>query len=177
MQIPMESAFFLPKKEGPMKKVCFPDETVIAGVRFLRDEFGSYRPISTKSSKLHIRKPADALPALSNLRWANQEIFAVLTLNGGHQLIKVHEVTRGLVNQSQIHPRETFHVAIADNAVSILLAHNHPSGNVEPSESDLIATRRLVEVSKTLGIPIIDHLIIVRDGFLSLRERFPAYFA
>jgi DNA repair protein RadC len=155
----------------------FPEETVIAGVRFLRDAFGSYRPVGMEPNKLRIRKPADALPALVNLRWADQEIFAVLTLNGAHQVIKVHEVTRGLVNQSQIHPRETFHVAIADNAVSILLAHNHPSGNAEPSESDLAATRRLVEVSKTLGIPIIDHLIIVRDGFLSLREKFPAYFA
>jgi DNA repair protein RadC len=127
--------------------------------------------------RLRIRTPKDALPVLGTLRASAQENFVVVTLDGNNQVIKVHAVTVGLANQSQIHPRETFHPAVADRAVSILLAHNHPSGNLEPSESDLAATRRLVEVSKTLGIPILDHLIVSEGGFLSLRERFPAYFA
>lgn len=127
--------------------------------------------------RLRIRTPKDALPVLGALRSSSQENFVVVTLDGNNQVIKVHPVTVGLANQSQIHPRETFHPAIADRAVSILLAHNHPSGNLEPSESDLAATRRLVEVSKTLGIPILDHLIVSNGGFLSLRERYPAYFA
>lgn len=127
--------------------------------------------------RLRIRTPKDALPVLGALRASAQENFVVVTLDGNNQVIKVHPVTVGLANQSQIHPRETFHPAIADRAVSILLAHNHPSGNLEPSESDLAATRRLVEVSKTLGIPILDHLIVSDGGFLSLRERYPAYFA
>ena len=126
--------------------------------------------------KLRIRSPLDALPALGFLRASAQENFLVLTLDGSNQLIKVHPVTVGLANQSQIHPRETFYHAIQDRAVSIMLAHNHPSGNLEPSESDLTATRRLVEVSKTLGIPVLDHLIVCENGFLSLREKYPAYF-
>lgn len=126
--------------------------------------------------RLRIRTPKDALPMLAFLRASAQENFVVITLDGNNQVIKLHPVTVGLANQSQIHPRETFHPAVADRAVSILIAHNHPSGNLEPSESDLAATRRLVEVSRTLGIPILDHLIVTDAGFLSLRERFPACF-
>jgi DNA repair protein RadC len=126
--------------------------------------------------RLRIRHPKDALPVLGALRSSSQENFVVVTLDGNNQVIKVHPVTVGLANQSQIHPRETFHVAIADRAVSILIAHNHPSGNLEPSESDLAATRRLSEVSRTVGIPILDHLIVCESGVLSLRERFPNCF-
>lgn len=126
--------------------------------------------------KVKIRTPKDAMPLLGALRNATQESVVVLTLDGNNQVIKVHPITRGLANQSQIHPRETFHPAIQDRAVSILVAHNHPSGNLEPSESDLIATRRLVEVAKTLGIPLLDHMIVSEGGFLSIRERYPAYF-
>lgn len=154
-----------------------PKTKTICGIRFVRDPFGIYKPDHVNVPPIKVRKPADILPALSNLRAAEQEIVAVATLDGNNQLIRVHEVTRGLVNQCQLHPRETFFVAIADKAVSIMVAHNHPSNNPEPSESDLIATRRLVEVSKTIGIPLLDHLIIIRDGFSSLRERYPAYFS
>jgi len=126
--------------------------------------------------KLKIRRPQDALPVLGSLRESPQENFVVLTLDGSNQLIKVHPVTVGLANQSQIHPRETFHPAVQDRAVSIMVAHNHPSGNLEPSESDLAATRRLVDASKTLGIPVLDHIIVAESGFLSLRERHPECF-
>lgn len=134
------------------------------------------RRFLTARKKIKIRTPKDAMPLLGGLRSAAQESVVVLTLDGNNQVIKVHPITRGLANQSQIHPRETFYPAIQDRAVSILVAHNHPSGNLEPSESDLIATRRLVEVSKTLGIPLLDHMIVSEGGFLSIRERFPAYF-
>jgi DNA repair protein RadC len=134
------------------------------------------RRFLTGRQKVRIRVPKDALPLLGSLRKAAQESVLVLTLDGCNQVIKVHTITRGLANQSQIHPRETFFPAIQDRAVSVMVAHNHPSGNVEPSESDLIATRRLVAVSKTLGIPVLDHVIVSEVGFLSIRERFPAYF-
>jgi DNA repair protein RadC len=134
------------------------------------------RRFLTARKKLKVRTPKDALPLLGALREAAQECVMVLTLDGNNQVIKAHTITRGLANQSQIHPRETFYPAIQDRAVSILVAHNHPSGNLEPSEADLIATRRLVEVSKTLGIPVVDHLIVAEGGFLSIRERYPAYF-
>lgn len=142
---------------------------ILASIEFSR------RFLTTKR-KIKIRTPKDALPMLTALRMGRQESVVVLTLDGNNQIIKMHSITLGLANQSQIHPRETFFPAIEDRAVSIMVAHNHPSGNLEPSESDLIATRRLVEVSKTMGIPILDHLIVSEFGFMSLRERFPAYF-
>ncbi|MEO7957826.1 MAG: DNA repair protein RadC [Fibrobacteria bacterium] len=134
------------------------------------------RRFLTGRRKIKIRTPKDAMPLLGSLRKAAQESVVVITLDGNNQVIKTHAITRGLANQSQIHPRETFHPAIQDRAVSILVAHNHPSGNLEPSESDLIATRRLVEVSKTLGIPVLDHMIVSEGGFLSIREKYPGYF-
>ncbi|MEO7427221.1 MAG: DNA repair protein RadC [Fibrobacteria bacterium] len=134
------------------------------------------RRFLTARKKVKIRTPKDAIPLLGALRVAAQESVMVLTLDGNNQVIKAHPITRGLANQSQIHPRETFYPAIQDRAVSILVAHNHPSGNLEPSDADLIATRRLVEVSKTLGIPVLDHVIVSEGGFLSIRERYPAYF-
>ena len=128
------------------------------------------------AKKTKIRKPNDALPFLAQIRTLEQECVMVLTLDGNNQVINTHIATMGLANQSQIHPRETYKWAIRSNAVSIMIAHNHPSGNLEPSESDLVATRRLVEVSKTIGIPLLDHLIVSSEGFVSLRERYPAYF-
>lgn len=153
-------------------------KTVIEGVTYIRDAFGCYVPESASllARKVKVRTPKDALPALAEIRNCSQEIFMVLDLDGNNQIISARKVTVGLVNQSQIHPRETFRGAIQSNAVSIFVAHNHPSGNLEPSESDLAATRRLVEVGKTIGIPLLDHVIVSPEGFISLRERFPSYF-
>lgn len=149
---------------------------IIEGVIYVRDKFGCYLPESYLTQKVKVRTANDALPALSMIRLSPQEVFMVLDLDGNNQIITAREVTVGLVNQSQVHPRETFRGAILSNAVSILVAHNHPSGNLEPSEADLLATRRLVEVSKTIGISLLDHIIVGVSGFTSLRERFPAYF-
>lgn len=142
---------------------------IVASVEFSR-RFLWTRP------RVRIRTPADAVPLFGKLKSASQEEFMVLTLDGSNQAIKTHTVTIGLVNQSQIHPREAFHPAIRDKAVSVMVAHNHPSGNLEASEADLLTTRRLVEVSRVLGIPLLDHLIVGFSGFSSLRERHPAYF-
>ena len=134
------------------------------------------RRFLTRRRKVRIRKPMDALPLLANLRGRRQECFAVLTLDGVHQVIKTHEITVGLANQSQVHPRETFACAVEDRAVGIFVAHNHPSGSLDPSTDDLITTRRLADAGRLLGIPLIDHLIVGDEGFVSLRERFPDYF-
>lgn len=126
--------------------------------------------------RIQVRTPRDVLPVLAQLKQSPQEQFVVVTLDGANQVIRVHTVTQGLVNQSQIHPRETFHPAIEDRAVSVIIAHNHPSGSLEASQSDLLATRRLVEVSTLVGIPVMDHLILSPKGFLSLREAHPECF-
>lgn len=125
---------------------------------------------------IKIRTPTDILPLLESEKYLKQETVILFTLDGNNQVIKKHVISLGLANSSSIHPRETFAPAIEDRAVSIFLAHNHPSGNLEPSEADLVATRRMVEVSKIMGIPILDHIIISQNGFISLRERYPSYF-
>jgi DNA repair protein RadC len=162
--------------EGQHRAPTLPNRKTIGGVVFVRDRFGGYIPESYLKARTKVRTPKDAMPALSVIRLSPQETVVVIDLDGNNQIIETREITRGLVNQSQIHPREIFRGAIVNNAVSILVAHNHPSGNLEPSEADLIATRRLVEVSKTIGIAVVDHLIVTTDGFLSIRERYPAYF-
>lgn len=123
-----------------------------------------------------MRTPSDFLPRLQDLKFADVEHVVVFTLDGNNQIMNRHHVSQGLANQSQIHCREVFRPAILDGAVSVVVAHNHPSGAVEPSESDLIATRRLTEAARIIGISLLDHMIVSRIGHLSLREKYPAYF-
>ncbi len=149
----------------------------IEGVEYKNLGKGVYvRASMVREAMGKVRTPKDIVPLLAAESVAEQETVILFTLDGNNQVISKHLVTQGLVNQSQIHPREVFRPAIHDNAVSIILAHNHPSGNLDPSESDLVATRRIVEVSKTVGIPVLDHIIVSSKGFLSIRERFPGYF-
>src|SRR5690606_3038801 len=129
-----------------------------------------------RSHRVRVRKASDALPHLATLRARRQECFVVLTLDGSHQVSRAHEVTIGLANQSQVHPRETFACALEDRAVGIMIAHNHPSGSLDPSPDDLAVTRRLAEAGRMLGIPLLDHLIVASAGFTSLRERYPDCF-
>ena len=79
-------------------------------------------------------------------------------------------VAIGIVNRSLVHPREVFRRAITDNAAAIIVAHNHPSGSLEPSDEDHEVTRRLVEAGQLLGISVLDHLVISREGYFSFLE-------
>jgi DNA repair protein RadC len=133
-------------------------------------------PFPARRDRVKVRRPQDALPLLADIRSAEQETFNVIVLDGSHQLISVHIVTVGLANQSQVHPRETFKWAIRNNGVSVMIAHNHPSGNLDPSESDLACTRRLCEAGRVIGIPVIDHIIVTTEGWVSLREQNPECF-
>ncbi|RLA69549.1 MAG: hypothetical protein DRG24_08260 [Epsilonproteobacteria bacterium] len=99
-----------------------------------------------------------------------QEYFLVLTLNGASHLIEKRIISIGTLNQSLVHPREVFADAISDRAAGIIIAHNHPSGQLEASHEDKMVTKRLKEVGKLMGIELLDHVILTRDGFLSLRE-------
>lgn len=94
-----------------------------------------------------------------------------LSLTGAHEVIETRVVTVGLLDSNQVHPREVFADPIADRAACVLLAHNHPSGTLEASPEDLALTRRLVKAGDLLGIRVLDHLIVTRDGHLSLKER------
>lgn len=153
-------------------------EVKIKGQIYYRDIQGNLISAACirEAQSERISSPGILFPLLSEERVAPQEHFIVFTLDGQNKVINKHVVTKGLVNQSQIHPRETFYPAIKDNAVSIIVAHNHPSGNTDPSESDLAATKRLVEASKLLGIPLLDHLIVTAFQYVSLRDRYPTLF-
>lgn len=107
------------------------------------------------------------------LPWAGkrQECFLVVTLDGAGQIIQVHEITKGIANKTMVHPREVFRVALLDAACSVIIAHNHPSGSTEPSNEDLQITTRLNEAGKVMGIDVLDHIIISRKSYCSLRER------
>lgn len=101
----------------------------------------------------------------------NQENVMALYLNTKNEIIKKDIVFIGSLNTSVAHPREIFNRAISYSAARIILAHNHPSGNVEPSEADLSFTRRMMDAGELLGIEVLDHFIIGENSYLSLREK------
>ena len=120
------------------------------------------------SRAISVIAPEDLLSRLAGLKFEPQEHFVVVTLNSANYVINVHDVTSGLVNQTPIAPREAFAKAIEDRAVSVILAHNHPSGSTEPSEQDFAITRVLCAAGKVLQIPVIDHIIVGKGGYTSM---------
>lgn len=101
---------------------------------------------------------------------AKQEEFHIVTLDTKHQVIDTHQITVGTLDASLVHPREVFRRAIKDAAASILLVHNHPSGDPTPSQADRAVTDRLTDVGKLIGIDVIDHIVLGRERSVSLRS-------
>lgn len=118
-----------------------------------------------------ITGPDDVLHAWPELVSAEREVFGVLVMNARHHATRRVVVSIGSLNASIVHPREVFRVAILYSAASLVLVHNHPSGDPAPSEEDLSITRRLVSVGDTVGIGVLDHVIISSRGIVSLRAR------
>lgn len=105
----------------------------------------------------------DAVEQLKDLRSKRQECFAALTLDGANRLISNEIVFQGTLDRSIIHPREIFARAIEDRAASIIVAHNHPSGNPRPSEKDIAVTKRIREAGELLGIKVLEHIIVTQN--------------
>ena len=105
----------------------------------------------------------------SKLKDYHKEHFYIIALNSRNQSIA--EVSIGSLNASIVHPREVFAEAIKNKAASVVFAHNHPSGDPEPSEDDLVLTKRLVESGKILGIEVFDHIIVAKDEFFSFKDK------
>ena len=118
----------------------------------------------------HIRTPSDLIPFVNHFAMSEKEHFLSVTLNGGHDIIQIHVVAVGTCNRLSVHPRDVFADAIKDNAAGIILCHNHPSGNSEPSSEDVETTRSLLKVSEIVGIPILDHIIIDYNSYYSFME-------
>ncbi len=119
---------------------------------------------------VRIREAKDVLPLLQHLADRKQEHFIVISLNGAYEVIATRIVTVGLVNLCQIHPREVFSDPISDRACAVIVAHNHPSGELKASTEDLEVTKRLRSAGDILGIKVLDHIIFSKRGFISLQE-------
>lgn len=129
-----------------------------------------------KENAVAITTPTDAiepiLKELERIKFKEVECFVCITLSGDHKIIGTYIVSQGLVNQTLVHAREVFRPAISDNAAAIIIAHNHPSGNLEPSLRDRDTTRRMKQAGDILGIPVLDHLIVSPSvkGYFSFLE-------
>ena len=100
----------------------------------------------------------------------SQEYFLTITLDGASHIIETRTVFIGTLNQSLVHPREVFADAIADRAAGIIIAHNHPSGTLSPSQADIQITHRLNDVAKLVGIELLDHVILTKEGYYSFSD-------
>jgi len=123
------------------------------------------------SHGVRIVKPDDLLPLVADMRGERQEHFVCITLNGAGEVIEKRTITVGLLNHSLVHPREVFADAITDRAASIICVHNHPSGSLEPSSQDIAITHQLRDAGALLGIQLLDHIIVTKAGFVSVKER------
>lgn len=129
-------------------------------------------PELARKPKIYARSPRDIF---ENFRFLFadhvRERFVVFWLNSANRVCGFEVVTEGTLNSSLVHPREVFRGAIVATSAAIIVAHNHPSGNTEPSAEDLSITKQLVEAGKTVGIPVHDHIIFADDTYTSFAER------
>ncbi len=133
---------------------------------------GSRASTGLAPQKMRIRSPADAYELLrSDLASEKRELFVTILMDIRGCVINHQVVAIGTLSSVSLHPREIFYPAIRHKAASILLAHNHPSGDPTPSKEDLDLTSSLIDAGKLMGIPVNDHIIIAEKGFISLRER------
>ncbi|MFA4817428.1 MAG: DNA repair protein RadC [Parcubacteria group bacterium] len=132
-------------------------------------EFGK-RLLKDKPEKL-VLQPEDVYRELRDLRQNKKEHFVVFYLDTHSREIKRETISIGTLNANLIHPREVFESAIKNNAAQIIVAHNHPSGIVDPSEDDIKITKRLVDAGKLLGIDVLDHIIVGDAGYFSFKNK------
>ena len=147
---------------GPAKAT-----TIVAAVELGKRTF-KFRP----NERATVDSPASAAAVLSNdLMWQNQERFAVLMLDVKNCLLATKVLTIGTATETLIHPREIFRETVRQGATKLIIAHNHPSGNLEPSAEDLYLTEQLLQGSQYLDIPLLDHLILGNGNHQSLRQK------
>jgi len=142
---------------GPAKAT-----TILAALEFAR------RRIHPEGFK--IGQPPDILPLIQHMADRKQEHFLCISLNGAYEVIAVRTVSVGLVNKTQVHPREVFADPLTDRATAIIVAHNHPAGTLSPSKDDIAITRQLKSAGETLGIRLLDHIIFNNKGYYSFLE-------
>lgn len=146
---------------GPAKAA-----TIIAAVELGKRTF-QFRP----TEKITVDSPAAAAAVLSHeLMWQNQEHFAVIMLDIKNHLLASKILTIGTATETLIHPREIFRETVRQGSTKLIIAHNHPSGNLEPSPEDICLTEQLLKGAQCLEIPLLDHLILGNGNYCSLRQ-------
>jgi DNA repair protein RadC len=123
-----------------------------------------------KPEGLKIKFPIDVLPLIRHYGDRKQEHFLCISINGANEVMNIRVITIGLINKSQVHPREVFADVIAERASAIIIAHNHPVGDLQPSNEDINITRKLKEAANLLGINLLDHIIFNSKGYYSFVE-------
>ncbi|MEW6377369.1 MAG: DNA repair protein RadC [Thermodesulfobacteriota bacterium] len=135
-------------------------------------ELGKREDLEPELINFDIKNPEAVVKAIrASIKNKAKEHFKLILLNPRNKIIGISTVSVGTLNASLVHPREVFKDAIVHSAASVVLTHNHPSGDPEPSEDDLKITKKLVDSGKILGIEVLDHIIIAKNGFLSFKER------
>lgn len=124
-----------------------------------------------KPEGFKISFPADVLPLIQHYADRKQEHFLCISLNGSNEVIAVRVISVGLVNKTPVHPREVFAEAITDRASAVIVAHNHPSGDVEPGKGDIEITKQLKSAGEILGIKLLDHIIFNRTAYYSFLQK------
>lgn len=135
---------------------------VLAAIEFAR------RRIKPEGAK--ISTPTDLLPHIRHYADRKQEHFLCASINGANEVLNIRVVSIGLIDRSPVHPREVFADALSDRASAVIVAHNHPSGGVEPSQSDINITAQLKAAGEIVGIELLDHIIFNKTGYFSFLE-------
>lgn len=135
---------------------------ILAAIEFAR------RRIKPEGAK--IVTPADLLPHVRHYADRKQEHFLCASINGANEILNIRVVSIGLIDRSPVHPREVFADALSDRASAVIVAHNHPAGGLEPSLSDIEATKQIKAAGDVLGITLLDHIIFNRSGYFSFLE-------
>ncbi len=151
-----------------LKKILSPKKARIVLAAFELSKRALQKGITVYSV---ISCPEETLPYLHDIRSERKENFLCLYLNARNQVIHKEIISIGSLSASIVHPREVFHPAIEHCAANIILSHNHPSGNPEPSTDDIELTRRLVKAGEIMGLDIIDHVVVCENEFTSLKEK------
>ena len=146
---------------GPAK-AC----TILAAVELVK------RALKVKDDSLPVvQSTKDVILQVSYLREKTREHLMAIYLNARNELLFRKHIFAGTLNANLVHPREIFNEALKQNAASVILVHNHPSGDAEPSEDDLTITKRLTEAGKIMGIDVLDHIIITKTKVFSFKEK------
>ena len=135
---------------------------ILAAIEFAR------RRIKPEGAK--IETPSDLLPHMRHYADRRQEHFLCASINGANEILNIRVISIGLVDRTPVHPREVFAEALSDRASAIIVAHNHPSGGLEPSASDVEVTGQLKAAGAVMGISLLDHIIFNQRGYFSFLE-------